>query len=131
MLSSSQQRACLEVHVLDDDVAEREESFTCILSQTDSQSLPTVRLERGVTSVTIQDNEGIDLCEEFESNICKEIHFLSVVGVGFEQDEYACRGGQRERCRVCVSILSTASHLDPTLSVSLYLDSISRTAIGR
>ena len=53
------------------------------------------------------------------------------MGVGFEQDEYACRDGQRERCRVCVSILSSASHLDPTLSVSLSLSSISRTAIGK
>ena len=60
VLSSSHRRACLTIHILDDDLAETDEGFTCVLSQTDPQSLPSVHLERGVTSITIQDNDGMD-----------------------------------------------------------------------
>ena len=72
MLSRSHQRVCIPVQILDDNVAEREEGFTCVLSLADSQSLPPVNLERAVTSITIEDNDGTTSVEfkAFLKEVC-------------------------------------------------------------
>ena len=52
-----------------------------------------------------------------------------VVSVGFDRDDYRCALRGSVRCEVCVGIHDSTS-LDPTLSLSLSLTTISATALG-
>ena len=52
-----------------------------------------------------------------------------VVSVGFDRDDCRCALRGSGRCEVCVGIHDSTS-LDPTLSLSLSLTTISATALG-
>ena len=53
------QRVCMSVYIWDDDVAEREESFACVLSYNDLFHFPNVHLVETVATVIIQDDDGL------------------------------------------------------------------------
>lgn len=46
------------IPVEDDNVAEKEEGFTCVLSFHSSQSSSLVQLDRNIASISILDNDG-------------------------------------------------------------------------
>ena len=62
-------------------------------------------------------------------NLNKLLSPHAVVFVGFERDSYTCTESDPGSCEVCVSLLSF-SRLDDSLSLSLFLATISETAEG-
>ena len=75
VLSSEQKRVCLTVHIRDDDIAESEEGFTCVLSHSDPRP-PLLDIESAVASISIEDNEGTGFCDKFENHFYRSHSFL-------------------------------------------------------
>ena len=74
--SSEQRKICSNVSIIDDDVYERDESFTLLLRpRLQSQSMFTLSIEPRITTITIIDEDG-NFSSQF---ISQPVHMASYV----------------------------------------------------